>query len=513
MKNYLLGIDCGTESVRAGIFDLEGKIIGMGYHQYNTYHEHTGWAEQRIEEWEEALIKSIKMALDKSEIDPTLIAGVGYDCTCCSVVFIDKNGKSLRNPIIWMDIRSKEEAKFIESIDDPARSYNGYGSVSAEWFPCKVLWVKKNQPEIYKNSKIIAEYTDWVTHRMTGNWNLGITTITLRAYYNNRDGGWPKNFYKKIGLSDIFEKLPGNVYRLGSFVGTLQKEFADKTGLPESIPVAQGGIDGTSAVIGANSFHSGQVFLIGGSSSYIAPHFDKEFHKNGLFGSFPDMILDNFSLEAGQTSSGSVLKWFTSNFISEKIQEEAKDRGLSIYSYLDNEASKLPAGSEGIIVLEHWQGNRTPFVDPESRGVIRGLSLKHKPVHIYRAIMEGVAYGIETNLRILRGNNIKVDELIACGGHMRSSVWPQIYADVIGIELKIPENIDTAVLGSAILAGVVSKKFIDITDGANKMVKTKEVIKPNMENHKKYMFFLDHYLKTYNCLKDSIHKTSSFYQI
>jgi len=165
-----------------------------------------------------------------------------------SVVFFDENNKPTRDPIIWMDVRSSEEAKFIESIDDPARGYNGYSKVSAEWFPCKNLWVKKNQPEVYKRSKVIAEYTDWITFELTGEWTLGINTTSVREYYDNEKGGFPKEFYKKIGLEDIFEKLPRRVLKLGEVAGRLRKEIADKTGLPEGIPVAQGGADAFIAV-------------------------------------------------------------------------------------------------------------------------------------------------------------------------------------------------------------------------------------------------------------------------
>jgi len=132
-----------------------------------------------------------------------------------------------------MDVRAVDEAKFIESIDDPARGYNGYSKVSAEWFPCKVLWVKKNQPEVYEKSKIIAEYTDWITFELTGEWTLGINTVSIRGYYDSENGGFPKGFYKKMGLEDIFEKLPPRVLKLGEITGRLKKEIAAKTGLPE----------------------------------------------------------------------------------------------------------------------------------------------------------------------------------------------------------------------------------------------------------------------------------------
>jgi len=153
--------------------------------------------------------------------------------------------------------------------------------------------VKKNQPEVYKRSKVIAEYTDWITFELTGEWTLGINTTSVREYYDNEKGGFPKEFYKKIGLEDIFEKLPRRVLKLGEVAGRLRKEIADKTGLPEGIPVAQGGADAFIAVIGLNVLKPGQLAYITGSSHLLIGISDKRFHVKGLFGTYPDAVIDD----------------------------------------------------------------------------------------------------------------------------------------------------------------------------------------------------------------------------
>ncbi|MBM3708152.1 MAG: xylulose kinase, partial [Actinobacteria bacterium] len=354
MNSYLLGIDLGTESARSGIFDLKGNIIGIGSSSYQTFYEHAGWAEQLVEDWRKSLIDSIKEAVKNAGINAKDIIGIGLDATCCTPVFFDENNNPTRNPILWMDMRSSEEARFIESIDDPARRYNGYSKVSAEWFPCKVLWVKKNQPDVYKRSKIIAECTDWITWELTGNWTLGINTVTVRGYYDNRNGGFPKDFYNKIGLKDLFEKLPPKVLKLGEIAGYLRKEIAEQTGLKEGIPIAQGGADAQISVIGLNALKPKQLAYITGSSHLLLGTTDREFHCKGLFGTYPDPIIDNtFQIEGGQTSTGSVLKWFKENFISRVIEEEANKKNMSLYEYMDSMAAQIPCGSEGVIILEH----------------------------------------------------------------------------------------------------------------------------------------------------------------
>lgn len=511
MTEYVLGIDAGTESVRTDVFDLNGNIFGFGACSYKTYYEHPGWAEQKVEEWREALIISVKESIKISNINPDDVVGIGLDATCCTPVFFDEDNKPTRNPILWMDMRSAKEAELIESIDDPARRYNGYGKVSAEWFPCKNLWVKRNQPEVYKRSKTIAEYTDWITFELTGQWTLGINTTSVREYYDNRKGGFPKEFYKKIGLEDIFEKLPDRVLKLGEVAGGLSKKVAVETGLSEGIPVAQGGADAFVAVIGLNALKTGQLAYITGSSHLLIGTSDREFHANGLFGTYPDAIIDDTHvIEGGQTSTGSVLKWFKTNFINSQIENKASKQNLSVYDYMNKEAEKLPPGSEGVIVLEHWQGNRTPFVDPYSRGVIRGLSLKHTPVHIYRAVMEGVAYGTETILRVIKENEFKIKEIVACGGTTKSKLWLQIYSDVTGLPIKTTTTPEAAALGSAILGAVGAGKYNSIVEAADKMVKFKDVINPDMDNHNNYKFFVDQYIDTYKSLKDSMYETNKY---
>jgi len=280
--------------------------------------------------------------------------------------------------------------------------------------------------------------------------------------------------------------------------------------LPEGIPVAQGGADAFIAVIGLNALKPGQLAYITGSSHLLIGISDKRFHVKGLFGTYPDAVIDDaYIIEGGQTSTGSVLKWFKMNFINKKIEEEAAKQNLSVYQYMDKQAEKLPPGSEGVIVLEHWQGNRTPYVDPYSRGVIRGLSLKHTSVHIYRAIMEAVAYGTEIILRVMKKSNFEISEIIACGGTTQSKLWLQIYADVTGLPIKKTTTLEAAALGSAILGAVSAGKYNSIAEAADKMVKFKETVVPNMDNHKKYKFFIDQYEGTYSTLKDSAYTMST----
>ena len=503
MSRYVLGIDAGTESIRSGIYDETGRCISFGVGANRNIHRHTGWGEQNIDEWDSAFISSIKDALAGADIDPSDIEGIGLDGTSCTVVSMDKDGKALRDAVMWMDIRAAAEAAEIAACGDPALKYVGFRNVSAEWFPCKALWLKRHERDIYDRTAVFFEQTDWMAWRLTGEYTLNINTVSIRWFYNNREGGFPESLYEKIGLGDIFSKLPERVVRIGEVIGGLSAEAAAETGLRAGIPVAGGGADAYIGVIGVNALSPGKMALITGSSQLHIGMTEKELHAPGIFGTFPDALVPGMEVvEAGQISTGSIIKWFTSNFINAEITDEAAKRNISIYDLLNEQAAKLPPGSEGLVVLEHWQGNRTPWVDAKSRGVIRGLTLKHGPAHIFRAIMEGVVYGTQIILQRMEEGGVFIDDITVCGGATQSDLWMQILADVTGKTMNIPEEQQAVSLGSAIAGTVGVGIYPDLKTAADAMVRIERMITPVQSNTAAYSEYVRQYEATYNNLKD-----------
>lgn len=503
MKKYVMGIDAGTESLRAGIYDETGECLSFGLSENTLIHRHPGWGEQSIQAWDKSLIEAIQNAFKHCDITPDQIEGIGLDGTSCTVVYLDENGKPLRDAIMWMDIRAADEAVEIAHCGDDALEYVGFSKVSPEWFPCKNLWVKKNEPEIYKQAATIFEHTDYLAYRLTNLVTANINTVSIRWFYNEKKGGFPLSFYEKIGLGDIFEKLPTRIVKVGEVVGPLSKEIATLTGLREGIPVAGGAADAYMGVIGVNALSSGKLALITGSSQLHIGITDRELHKAGLFGTFPNALIDGYEVvEAGQISTGCILKWFKDNFVNERISNEAKERNISVYKLLDEMAAQLPPGSEGLVVLEHWQGNRTPWVDPYSRGVVRGLSLRHTHAHIYRAIMEGVVYGTKVILDVMAEGGILIDEIIICGGAAQSPLWLQIHADVLGKNIIVPKEQQAVSLGSAIAGTVAAGIYSSIQEAADNMVTIDRIVEPNPKHTALYAPYVTQYVNTYEHLKD-----------
>ncbi len=503
---YFIGIDGGTESARAAIFTPEGKLVASKAAAYPLRHPHPGWAEQRPDEWWEAIVSAIRQTVEASGVSPEAIAGICGDLTSCTVVAMDEQFQPLRPAIIWMDVRAANQAQRIAASGYDALKYNGHGNVSAEWMPCKALWIKENEPDIWKQTQYLGEYNDWFTHRLTGEWVGSINNASIRWYYDRNTGGFPEDFYTGIGLEDALEKFPQRILDLGEVVGALRPEVADELGLKAGIPVAQGGADAYIAMIGLDVVEPGKMAFIVGSSHLNLGQSAHQFHGKGIFGAYTDCLIPGqYTVEGGQISTGSVVRWFRDNFAKDYIQK-AEEAGVSAYDLLGEEAAKLPPGSEGLIVLDYWQGNRTPYVDPEARGMMWGFTLSHTPAHVFRAIMEGIAYGTEHILRTFREHGYEVQELVASGGPTKSPLWMQIHADVSNTPITLTEaGTSAALLGSAILAAVGAGAYESPQAGAKAMVRVKDRIEPNPEAHEAYQFFADKYINTYPQMEELMH--------
>lgn len=508
MENqYLIGIDGGTASIRVGVFDLQGHCVAFSVKEYGTDFPKPGWAEQDPAEWWTCLQQATKEALYKSKIDPGDILALSVDGTSSTVVCLDNDLKPLRKAILWMDNRSAVQAKRIFDSNHPVLKRSQAG-VSAEWMIPKILWIKENQPEVFIRTKYFMEQADYLTHKLSGEMSLSLNHITHRWFYNRREGGWPTDFYSKIGLSDITEKFSKNILGLGNVVGPLKKEVADLLGLKPNTIVTQGGCDAYVGMLGLNATKAGRAALIAGSSHVLMPMTDKDIYIKGIFGIHPDCVIPGLSaMEGGQVSSGSIVKWFKDNFADAETAS-AKTRGMDPYSLLTDKASKIPIGSEGLIVLDYWQGNRNPYTDYQVQGAIWGLTLKHKKEHIFRAILEGVAYGTENILRTLSENGLKVESIYISGGTAKSDFWLQMHADVSNIPFCTTQFTEATMLGTAICAAVGAGIYKDLVEAAENMVRIDRIIEPNQKNHEAYEFYFDKYRKTYFSLRPLMYEMS-----
>ena len=492
-KKYLLGVDGGTEGLRAGIFDVFGTSLAYASTSYPTQFPAPSWAEQDPNDWWDALGKSVRKAISDSEISVDQIAAMAVDTTCCSVVALDDSGNPVRPALIWMDVRSAEQAEqMVATGDDALRiNSNGSGPVSAEWMIPKALWIKQNEPYNFDRAVTICEFQDYINLHLTGRLGASINNVSTRWHCDYSREGVPKSLLEKLDLGELAEKWPQDVFRLGELVGRLTPRAAGHLGLTPDLPVVQGGADAQIGMIGLGVVKPGNLALITGSSHLHLGLSEKPFHGTGIWGTYADALLPGLhTVEGGQTSTGSVINWLKNLF------------GESDYEALNQDASKLPPGSENLIVQEHFQGNRTPHTDPNSRGAFHGLTLKHGREHLFRAAIEGVAFGSELILDSMRTNGFFPESIVVSGGATHSELWLQIHSDVSNLPLILTKNPDAPLLGCAILAAVGAEIYEDIPTAVEKMVQFDRVIEPNSQVNTEYQPFYEAYKASYVGLRN-----------
>lgn len=504
---YLMGIDFGTGGVRVGLFDPEGAPIVFHGEEYETRYPRPSWAEQDPDEWWSALVTATKKAMEESGVESGEIAGISIDATSSTVLAMDEKDRHLRQAIMWMDVRASDQASRIAKTGDDALKYNGYGPVSAEWGLPKALWIKENEPEVYKNAQHICDCSDWLIHRLTGEWASSINITSTKYYYDRDEGGYPEDLYEAVNAGDLLDKFPKNVLDMGAVVGGLRKETADELGLKANIPVAQGGLDAYVGALGLGVVEPGKVALITGSSHVMIGQTSQPIHDPGFWGAYTDALIPGqYTVEAGQASTGSIVAWFKNQFASDAAAK-AKDRGVDTYDVLTEMAQDVPIGSDGLIVLDYFQGNRSPYTDPLARGAMWGLTLSHTPGHVFRGIIEGICYGTENILRTMRESDFELEETVVSGGPAKSDLWMQIHADVSNMPISFTRVSEGPVLGSAMLAAVGAGIYPDIPAAAKNMVHTSETIEPDPDRHEEYQFYLDRYMETYPQIKEQMHMT------
>ena len=490
---YFLTADGGTESLRARVYDLSGTCLGSVAVPYETRFSAGARAEQNPEDWWNAFVQASRGAISEARVDPAAIEAITLATTSCTVVALDRNGKALRPAIIWMDVRANAEADAVLATGDDALISNGGGKgpVSAEWMIAKALWIARNEPEIFENAHTICEYQDFMTMRLTGERAASLNNVTLRWHYQTDRGGWARTLVEKLGLSALLDKWPERIVAPGGVIANLSAKAAGELGLSTRVKVMQGGADALIGMIGLGVAKPGQLALITGSSHLQFGVTEKAVHAPGVWGTYRDCVYpDRYIVEGGQTSTGSIIAWL-GRLMNGTMEIEA----------LNRKAAALEPGCDGLLVQDHFQGNRTPYTDPLSRGAIVGLTLAHEPHHIFRAIMEGIGFGTRAILDAMAEAGYRGAEITIGGGAGASDLWLQIHADTAGLPVCVPASRDAPSVGAAVLAAHGAGHFATIDDGIAAMVRPGKRIEPRARETALYDGIYQQYRALYPALK------------
>jgi sugar (pentulose or hexulose) kinase len=490
----LLGVDCGTESVRVLAVDREGREVGACRIPHATVHGPGGRAEQAPDAWWDGLVTAIR-ALLADELRADDVAAIGVTGTSSTVVFADAAGQALRPALLWMDVRAVREAGVIQATGHPALAVAPSG-VSAEWGPPKVLWVATHEPELYARTGVICEAPDWLRWRLTGTSSLSLPAATTAWYYDGARRAWPSDLYAQAGCADLTNKLPATVPAHGEVTGSLTPEAARALGLSPGIPVVCGGIDSVSAMLGLGATEPGLAALITGSSNVILTLTAQPFSAPGAWGGYPNAAVSGLHLAVALHTAGAALAWLTRDLLG-RDGEGSED--------LAEEASRLPPGADGLLFLPDFQGNRTPYNDARMRGALWGLAFHHRPAHLYRAALEGIAFSSRQALEGLLAGGAAIDELRACGGATRHRDSLQLYADVLGRPIRVSTQPDGSALGAAMAAAAGAGVTGSLREAVERMSRLSEVCLPRAATRDAYDGLYDLFRRTYPALMPLMH--------
>ncbi len=476
---YVLGIDAGTQGLKAALYTAQGEQRWVGSATYPTSYPHPGSCEQQPLDWWDALLRALRSCPAPELLNA--VSAVAVCATSSTVLVVDAEGNPQSPAMLWMDTRAKSETDYINGLADPHVAdvlRRSGGGVSAEWMTAKSLWLKNNG--FLKPGYRIMEQLDWLNFKLSGNWMASKCNAVCKWNYTDH---FSRSFFEAIGLEQYEQWWPQQVAAVGEQIGVITAQAAAQTGLPAGIPIFQGGIDAHIGMLGIGACDTGTMSLITGTSFVHLMHTDTAVEEPGLWGPYANAILpDSWLLEGGQLSCGSLTSWFMSQFYP-GVQGEALEH---VYKELIQEASGLEAGSSGLVMMDSWQGNRTPYRSAAMKGALYGLTLAHTRYHIYRSILEGVAFGTKSIIDTFAGAGVPVSRIIASGGGTKNKLWMQIIADVTGMVIDIADEGEAGTKGCAVIAAYGAGWYSSLQEASQRMTSSSVSYRPDERSQELY---------------------------
>lgn len=523
---YVIGIDVGTGSARAGIFDLCGNLLASAVQPIQIFRPAPDFVEQSSKNIWQSVCQSVRECLSKSNVAAANIIGISFDATC-SLVALDENDKPVsvdfdgddeKNIIVWMDHRAVKQADEINQTGHRVLDYVG-GKISPEQEPPKLKWIKENLPESWRRARRFFDLADYLVYEATKTDVRSLCTVVCKWTYlghEGENGSWDKSFFEEIGLSDLFEpnKIGEQIRPMGTRVGNLTKKAAGELGLTENTIVGVGIIDAHAGGLGSlgmtktgETFNQKQIeqtlALIGGTSSCHMGSAPAPRFVPGVWGPYFGAMMPGMWLaEGGQSATGALLDFVIENHAYEpKLHQQALESSLTIYELLNLKVEELRKKSGGELtedlhILPDFNGNRSPRADAHVKGMWSGLALDasfESLAKMYLATIQAIAYGTRHIIESLNAKGYDITRIHASGGGTKNPLWIQEHADICAVEILVAEDSESVMLGAAILAAVAAGEFDSIVEAMSAMSPAAEVIEPNFANRdfheRKYKVF------------------------
>jgi sugar (pentulose or hexulose) kinase len=480
LSDYFLGLDAGTTSVKAALFDSRGSCVGIGREEYQLSTPSAEQAELDAEIYWESSVNAIHAAIAQARVNPNQVRAIAISSQGETTIALNDRGLPLRPALVWLDNRSVSQSEWLASQFDSQEVYEitGVPEVVPTWSACKILWMRENEPRVFEQARKFLLVKDYLIYRLSGEFVTDGATACTSLLYDIRQHQWWAEMLDAVGISA--DQLP-TITQPGEAVGKLTAPAAEALGLDQQTLVINGGMDQATGAVGAGSITSDVISESTGAALAIqvtTPYPDMRSHNRMplYVHCLPGLYLYVPVLPTG----GMAFKWFRDTFGASELQA-AQESGGDAYDLLTEMAAHVPPGCDGLVMLPHLMGAFSPEENLAARGVFSGFTLGHAKGHFVRAILEGVAFNLRQILATLNQAGYHFSEVRTSGGGSRSWLWNQIKADVCGLPIVTLVNEETALLGDAILAGVACGVFSSVAEACAQMVAIKERIQPGKQ--------------------------------
>jgi xylulokinase len=440
-----------------------------------------------------ALSRGVRDVLKRSEVNSETILALSLSSQAETLICVDKKGKVLRNAIVWLDTRAEKESQEIAKNFSPELLYRttGLPEPSPIWPASKILWLKKNEPDVFSKTFKFLIVKDYLIWRLTGEFSTEPTESSSTCYLKLKEKDW---WDEMLEFIEIKRKNLPSISPSHEVVGNVSPQVKSELSLSTNTEVIAGAMDQMAAALGAGNIEPGIITESTGTALAVVATVDRPLYDpERRIPCAPHCVPDRFVLYPYSETSGIVLKWFRDTFPSRADRKED-------YKELLQLASSIPPGAEGLLALPHFTGTACPDFNPQARGAFAGISFKHKRAHFIRALVESVAFMLKENIDLLKSLSIPVKKVRSLGGAAKSNIWLKIKADVLDVPVEVPQCSEAASLGATILAGVGAKVFPGISGAVKEAVKIKRSFHPEPSNVAIYQKIYQDYLSLYQKL-------------
>lgn len=502
---HYIGVDVGTGSARAGVFNADGRLLAHSSRDIQLFQDAPGQVEQSSRDIWQAVCEATKTAMNEAGLEPQDIKGIGFDATCSLVVIgpddaglpVGSHGDADRNIMVWMDHRATDQTARINATGHRVLDYVG-GIISPEMETPKLLWLKEQLPQTYADARHFFDLADFLGWKATGSLARSICTVTCKWTYMAHKQAWDASYFEDIGLDDLpqdgFARIGTEIVEAGTPLGRgLTPDAAEALGLAAGTPVGAGLIDAHAGGIGAltrgGEVISSLVYVFGTSACTMASSTEPHFVP-GVWGPYYSAMVPGLWLsEGGQSSAGAAMERLLAlHPASPQAAEAARNTEQSLPEYLAEMAvaqapdlSNIAQLAGTVLVVPDFLGNRAPHADPEARAIIAGLGMEQdldSLVALYVAGILGIGYGLRQIINASLAAGAMIRAVTVIGGAGRHPLVAQLLADCTGHQVIRPAQAEPVLLGAAMLGAAANGSPPDLTSTMSKMSATGEIIAP-----------------------------------